>query len=62
MTIYVIDEDLGPTYWLRLPREDESLEGKRTVELSDDDFADYERASAAYEGWQARLAKKRGSA
>lgn len=59
MTIYIIDEELGPSYWLRLPKDGESLEGKATIELSDAEYKQYADMQEAWFAWQERLQPKR---
>ena len=57
MKRYVIECDLGPTYWLRPLREDEDTAGQHIIELSDAEWADYERVQELQAVWEGRLRK-----
>lgn len=58
MATYIIDTEFGPVYSLREARPGEDLTGKRTIELADDDAADYERSVANFDHWQNLLHAK----
>jgi hypothetical protein len=53
--IYIIEMDLGPTYSIRLPAAGELLEGKKTIDLTDEEVARYNEALAVTCALERRL-------